>query len=44
MIKTIIKGLVNVFGAKKVVKAATSKSVREIAKKVIKNEIKKKFK
>ena len=40
----IIKTVINVVGAKNVVKAATSKPVREVAKKVIKHEIKKKLK
>ena len=40
MVKTIIKGFVNVFGAKKVVKVATSKPVREIVKKIIKKKFK----
>ena len=47
MVEKVIKALVDVFGAKNVikagVKAGTSKPVREVAKKIIKSEIKKKF-
>lgn len=44
MIATIIKSLIKIIGAKNVVKAGTSKPVREVAKKIIKSEIKKKLK
>ena len=44
MVTTIIKTLVKIFGAKNVVKAGTSKPAREIAKKIVKAEIKKKLK
>ena len=44
MLMSILKAVVKIVGAKNVVKAGTSKPVREIAKKVIKSEIKKKLK
>ncbi len=44
MITTIVKTLIKIIGAKNTAKAVTSKPVREVAKKVIKSEIKKKLK
>lgn len=48
MVGKVIKALVDVFGAKNVIKAGvkvgTAKPVREVAKKIIKSEIKKKLK
>ena len=44
MLTTIIKAVVKVLGAKNAVKVATSKPVRELGKKIIKHEIKKRLK
>ena len=44
MLATILKTIVKAVGAKNVIKAGTSKPVREVAKKIIKHEIKKKLK
>ena len=44
MLATILKSVVKVLGAKNAVKVATSKPVRELGKKIIKHEIKKRLK
>ena len=44
MLTTLVKAVVKVLGAKNAVKVATSKPVRELGKKIIKHEIKKRFK
>ena len=48
MVGKVIKALVDVFGTKNVIKAGvkvgTSNPMREVAKKIIKSEIKKKLK
>ena len=44
MLATILKAAVKALGAKNTVKIATSKPVREVGKKIIKHEIKKRFK
>lgn len=43
MLADILKAVVKVIGAKNAVKVGTSKPVREVAKKIIKSEIKKKL-
>ncbi len=44
LIGTLLKAAFNNLGAKKTVDLATSKPVREVGKKIIKHEIKKRFK
>ena len=44
MLATILKAVVKALGAKKTVDLATSKPVREVGKKIIKREIKKRLK
>ena len=44
MLATILKAVVKALGAKNTVKLATSKPAREIGKKIIKHEIKKRLK
>ena len=44
MLATILKAVVKTIGAKNVVKVATSKPVRELGKKIIKHENKKRLK
>ena len=44
MLTTILKAVVKTLGAKNAVKVATSKPVRELGKKIIKHEIKKRLK
>lgn len=44
MLMTILKAVVKSISAKNAVKVATSKPVREVGKKIIKHEIKKRLK
>ena len=44
ILKAILKAAFNNLGAKKTAELATSKPVREVGKKIIKHEIKKRFK
>ena len=44
LLGAILRAAFNNFGAKKTVGLATSKPVREIGKKIIKNEVKKRLK
>lgn len=44
MLMNLVKAVVKVLGAKNTVKLATSKPVRELGKKIIKHEIKKRLK